>query len=277
MAQRATAKPIAQTNQAQSWQQRGLWGLLLLISIMLIVLDQRGNAQVNNLRARLADAVVPAVQLLSQPIETVKGAGAWVEGIFHAHSENALLRAENARLKQWMISASQLQAQNASLQALLNVPAPEAPSFVTTQAVADLRGPYAQAMLIGAGKEQHVALHQPVVGPEGLVGRVVELQENSARILLVTDINSRIPVMGNRSGKRAVLAGKGSKHPQLLFAEGKELFAEGEWLVTIATETIPAGIPVAAIVEPNDAEVVLLQKDTALDYLRVIQYSPIAQ
>ena len=173
MAARATAKPIAQTSTSASWSHRVLWTLLCLLSIALIVLDQRGNAQVNTLRTKLADGLVPLVNVLSQPVEVVGGATDWVQGIFSAHSDNQRLRAENARLKQWITSATQLQAQNATLQKLLNVRAPEATNYVTTQAVADLRGPFAQAMLIGAGTQQQIELHQPVVGPEGLLGRVV--------------------------------------------------------------------------------------------------------
>lgn len=250
-----------------------------MLSIMLIVLDQRGNPQVNTLRAKLAEGLLPVVSVLSKPVETVSGATNWVQGIFSAHAENQLLREENIRLKQWMTSATQLQAQNNTLQKLLNVPAPEATHFITTRAVADLRGPFGQAMLIGAGKEQQVQLHQPVVGPEGLLGRVVEVNANNARVLLISDINSRLPVAGNQSKMRSILVGKGVRAPQLQFIEGRNPFVAGEWLVTVATENIPAGLPVAQITSVKDGvpKISVLQNDTTLDYLRVIQYSPISK
>ena len=69
------------------------------------------------------------------------------------------------------------------------------------------------ALLLDAGTEQGVAVGMPAMTPEGLVGRVVEVGRRSARVLLMTDFNSRIPVVVESSGDHAILEGDNSRLP----------------------------------------------------------------
>ncbi len=279
MADRVTSRSIASTTNQQSVAQRALVIVLVSVALLLLVMDQRGNPYVKSVRSGIAEVTMPLVSLISKPIETIQGAADWVGGVFVAHSENARLRDENARLKQWMISAHQLEAQNNDLKALLNVPVVQATNFVTARAVADQRGVFARALMIDAGSKQGVMSHQPVVGEDGLVGRVVEVHPNHARVLLVSDINSRIAVKGVDSDVRTLVVGRGdSQNAGLKFVEEDASFAKDELLVTIGTEMIPAGIPVARILgegEAADVQVQWLQPAEKSDYFRIIQYQPI--
>ena len=100
-----------------------------------------------------AEVLMPAVEVVGAPVEAVQGTGDWVSELFAAHEQNQQLRAENERLKTWILTANQLQAQNESLRQLLQVPVMQATKFVTAQSIADQRGPFAQAILINAGSK----------------------------------------------------------------------------------------------------------------------------
>ncbi len=104
------------------------------------------------------------------------------------------LHEENDRLRQWQAVAMALDAENTALKGNLHwIPDP-APSYVTARVVADAGGVYARAVLLSTGPNHMVTKGQIALDERGLVGRVTEVGMRSARVLLITDINSRIPV-----------------------------------------------------------------------------------
>jgi len=73
--------------------------------------------------------------------------------------------------------------------------------------VADAGGVYARAVLLSLGPNHSVTKGQVALDDRGLVGRVTEVGTRSARVLLITDINSRVPVTLESSRARALLVG----------------------------------------------------------------------
>ncbi len=90
---------------------------------------------------------------------------------------------------------------------------------MTARVVAEERGPFAATRIANAGSANGVREGFAAVNEYGLVGRVVRVGEYTSRILLVTDFNSRIPVMGSRSGDRALLVGDSASGARLLEPE----------------------------------------------------------
>ncbi len=90
-------------------------------------------------------------------------------------------------------------------------------SYVTARVIANSGGAYVRTLLINAGIEDHVARGQAAITGEGLVGRLTEVGNRAARVLLITDLNSRIPVMIESSHVNAVLAGDNSERPRLMY------------------------------------------------------------
>src|SRR3546814_11384359 len=96
------------------------------------------------------------------------------------------------------------------------VPAPEI-DFVSAHVVGDLGGAFVRSVLVDAGARDNVEKGQAAVTGEGLAGRVFEVGHRAARVLLLTDINSRIPVVIERTRDRAVVAGNTSSLLRLLY------------------------------------------------------------
>ena len=104
-------------------------------------------------------------------------------------------------------------------------------------------------MLLDAGSEQGVAVGMAALAPEGLVGRVVDVGRRSARVLLVTDFNSRIPVVVTGAGDQAVLEGDNSALPLLRFLPLNSGLSAGDRVLTFGRGgMLPAGLPVGRIV-----------------------------
>ena len=185
--------------------------------------------------------------------------------------ENIRLRDENDRLRQWQAVALALDTENQSLKANLNwVPDP-APSFVTARVVADAGGVYARAVLLSTGPNRAVAKGQIALDERGLVGRVTETGLRSARVLLITDINSRIPVTLENSRAHAMLLGTNNARPRLMFWPEGSMPVDGERVVTSSeANAFPSGLPVG-VVHYTASNVPEVEPYAHLDRLEVVR------
>jgi rod shape-determining protein MreC len=168
-------------------------------------------------------------------------------GTWDMRAENERLRAENRTLRQWQAAALALEAENRRLKAELQwVPTPT-PEFVTARVVADDGGVYAKAVLLSVGPNHFIRKGQIALDERGLVGRVTDVGTRSARVLLITDLNSRIPVILEDTGARAIMVGTNGPRPRLLYwSDGAP--KEGERLVTSGEAgALPPNLPVGAI------------------------------
>jgi len=249
--------------------------IFMVASFGLMLLGKADALLAERARMAVADALSPLYAALAEPLSVVHRG---IEGAQHLatlHEENARLREENDRLRRWQAVALALDAENATLKAQLRwIPDP-APSFLTARVVADAGGVYARAVLLSLGPNHSVARGQIALDDRGLVGRVTELGTRSARVLLLTDMNSRVPVTLEGSRGRAILAGTNGPRPRLIYwAEGTQP-AEGERVVTSAeANAFPPGLPVGVVrySTSNVPEVVPFAQLDRLEVVRLFDY-----
>lgn len=254
--------------------------VLIAASFGVMLLGKADALLAERARAVLSDALAPAFGVLARPLVPVRRVVDDAREWMVLRSENAQLREENERLRQWHAVALALDAENATLKANLHwIPDP-APSFVTARAVADAGGVYARAVLLLVGPGHGIAKGQIALDEGGLVGRVTELGARSVRVLLLTDMNSRVPVtlQGDRAegGRaRAMLIGTNGPRPRLAHWSEGAVPAEGERVVTSAEAgAFPAGLPVGTVrLGPGGTpEVELAARLDRLGVVRVFDY-----
>lgn len=248
---------------------------LIAAAVGMMVLGKAETAVVERVRMIVVDAFVPILDAIARPVATANQAFDRVNEIVHVHAENARLREENTRLLQWQSVARKLEAENHSLRDMLRF-APEAPvSFVSARVVGHGGGSFLRAVLVTAGARDGVAKGQAATTGDGLAGRVTEVGERSARVLLITDINSHVPVVLESSRDSAVLAGDNSAWPRLLYLPQTAKPQVGERVTTSGVGGVfPAGLPVGVIVATGDNGV-RVQPFVDLDrieHLRLIEY-----
>ena len=189
--------------------------------------------------------------------------------------ENARLRDENEQLRRWQSIALTLDAENRRLKAALRwIPDPEA-SYVTARVVADAGGVYAKAVLLSVGPNHGLQKGQIALDERGLVGRITEVGSRTARVLLITDMNSRVPVILEGSRAHAILAGTNGPWPRLLYWSEGTVPKEGERVVTSAeANAFPANLPVGRV-RYNANGVPEVEPDAQLrdlDIVRIFDY-----
>ena len=245
--------------------------VLIAAAFGLMLLGKADALLAERARMALADALAPIFGVLAEPLASVRGVIDDAEETFSLYSENARLRDENERLRAWESVALALDAENATLKANLHwIPDP-APGYVSARVVADAGGVYARAVLLSVGPNHSVTKGQIALDERGLVGRVTELGSRSARVLLITDMNSRIPVILEGSRARAMLVGSNGARPRLMYWTEGQLPAEGEHVVTSAeANAFPAGLPVGTV-HYTSSNVPEVEPAARLDRLEVVR------
>ena len=258
------------------WVQRFSFALLVAASIGMLVLGRIESNFVERLRVGVTDTVAPVLEALSQPSATVAAIVEDMRSLADLHGENERLRTVNERLLQWQAVARTLEQENLAYKELLNLVDDPHPAFITARVFGDAGGAFVRTVLLNAGTDDGVRVGQAAVNAEGLVGRVVEAGRRSTRILLLTDLNSRIPVVMEKTRVPAILAGDNSDHPRLTFTPVNALFEPGERIVTSGHGgMLPPGLPVGEVVSTNSgvARVRPYVNWSALEYLRVLDFA----
>ena len=146
---------------------------------------------------------------------------------------------------------------------------------MTAQAVADTGGVYGRAVLLAAGTDQGLRKGAVAMDADGLVGRITEVGARSARVLLITDPTSRVPVMLESSHASAMLVGSNAPAPRLLYYPDDVRPEEGERVVTSSeANAFPAGLPVGSVhyLSPGKPVVLPAASLGQVDVLRIIDY-----
>jgi rod shape-determining protein MreC len=260
---------------AKAWLHRGTFVLLFGAAFALMVLGKADTPLIERARVSVVDALSPIMEGLAKPIASVRQLYDNARDFWSLREQNAALKADQDRLLEWQTVARQLQAENDALRAMLKlVPEPNA-TFVTARVVADNGGAFVRTVLVTAGLRDGVRKGSVAMTGEGVVGRVAEVGEHSARVLLLSDISSRIPVTIERTRDQAILAGDNSDNPRLLYLPHGNALTPGDRIVTsTAGGAFPGGLPIGEVVAVQDG-VPLVQLFVAwdrLEYLRLVDY-----
>jgi rod shape-determining protein MreC len=144
--------------------------------------------------------------------------------------------------------------------------------------VADSASPFVHTRLIDIGADALVTPGMAVMTPAGMIGRVIAVGDRSSRILLLTDLNSKIPVIVERSGDQALLTGDNSAEPRLEFLPLSPRFEIGDRVITSGRGgVLPAGLMIGAIsrIEGSRVAVRPAVDWQAIDFVAVLRHDPL--
>lgn len=229
--------------------QRGFVVLLLITGVTLLVLAKSQHPAALRMRANFLDLLSPLMSTVSQPVTATRSMVSSVGEYKRTVESNRQLREENDRLRHWQSVALALKAENDALRKLTGYSPSDTISYVTARVVGQSPGSYSNALMVNAGSEQGLKNFQPVIDSYGLIGRLIDVGEQNSRVLLLSDITSRVPVITGTTRQHAILAGTGGDLLRLSFLTVEQDNIElGEQVVT--TEEgglIPGGIIIGTV------------------------------
>lgn len=234
-------------------RRRGL-GLatFALLSVALLALSRIDHPQVRQLRAEFAELAAPLLRGVAVPLAPIRWVSEHIAAYATVAEELERLKGENQTLKGWEARARELERRLADLSALARVVDEPNIQFITGRVVVDSKGPFARSVLLSTGREQGVKNGFPVISSDGLVGRVLESGPKSARVLLLSDLNSRVPVLLGDGGIRAVMMGDNSGRPRLAHLPEDAAPRVGDEVVTSGVGGFfPRGLRIGILVESD--------------------------
>ncbi len=252
------------------------WSFLLLVlgSLALLVAGKFHPGLTEATRAAVNDVVAPVMEALAAPTRALSSGIESVERFLDVYDENDVLRKRNAELSQWRDRALDLMAENLRLRELANYRSGSRPAEIAVRVVGDSTGVFVRSVLTDVGTDGGLAKGNAVVDGSGVVGHVVEAGRRSARILLVTDLNSRIPVVVRRTRLSAIAVGNNGSTLTLRYLRPGSDVRPGDRIVTSGHgHVFPPDLPVGEVVSGDGRIAVRPVADLhRLDYVRVLAF-----
>ncbi|RZJ19508.1 MAG: rod shape-determining protein MreC [Brevundimonas sp.] len=266
-----------------AWTAAAVVIVAIVLSVLLLLGDRREAATADSYgptRAAVDTVTGPVGGVLAAPVRWAGAASDFVGGYFFAVSENRRLRRELAELQPWRDQAIALKNVNARYEAMLGIRTEPPVAMVTARSISESRGPFVNARLLDVGAAKGVRVGNPVINEHGLVGRVTGTSAGISRLVLLTDVASRTPVLVDRTDARAILTGDGSGNPRLEFLRGNNAVQAGDRILTSGDGGgYPRGVPIGVAAKGIDGSwrVKLFSDRGAIDYVRVMLFQDFGQ
>ena len=257
--------------------RRLLVGLIVFALLGIFLVWRIDSPRVERFRAAVVDRVVPSFDWAMASVTGFANLVGDFQSYTQLAAQNGDLRRELQQMKAWKEAALQLEQENAKLLDLNNVRLDPKFTYVTGVVLTDSGSPFRQSVLLNVGARDGIIDGWPTMDGIGLVGRISGVGERTARVILLTDTSSRIPVTIQPSGQKAILAGDNTLNPPIEFLENPDLIRPGDRVVSSGDGGVfPADLLVGQVALGNDRRLrVRLSADYGrLEFLRVLRARP---
>jgi rod shape-determining protein MreC len=248
--------------------------VLMLLSVILLALSRLDHSLVRAGRTALAEAGAPVLAAAMVPFRPVQNGVRTLSGLMEAQQDAERLREENQRLKSWESRAKELERRMAQLEEIARVVPEQGLTFATARVIADSGGPFVRMALLDAGRNNGLKNGFPVINVDGLVGRIASGGPRSSRLLLLNDLNSRVPVYIGANSVRAVMMGDNGPYPKLAHIPVDAAVEPGDDVITSGVGGVfPRGLRIGTVVDGGDQlRVELHARLDRLEYVSVLLF-----
>lgn len=245
------AARMASGRSSRRWRwliNRGLVVLLLMAGIALMLVSKGGPPWAVAVRSATLDVLSPVLNILRTPFDGIVSVGETVSTFWHVRKRNIILETELDEARVSLERLARLEQEIGVLRDLLSLKQNQ-PTIIGAFRIVGASGTsFMRSAILTGGRPDGLAIGQPAREGDGLVGRIVEVGQFSARVLLLTDLSSRVPVRVEASRQTAIAAGINGPELSIQFLSygdppkiGDDLFTSGDGGI------FPPGIPVARV------------------------------
>jgi rod shape-determining protein MreC len=250
--------------------------IVIALAIVLVLLGKAQGGLFDRARGHVTDALAPVLEKVRAP---VAGFDRWmgsITEIFSVYEQNIKLKEENARLRQWRNVAVVLQGRVGRYQQLLHAVPDPGMNAVLARVIGRANRPFLQTMILDAGREHHALPGQAVMDPRGMIGRIYLTGNRTSWVILLTDLNSRIPVTISPGNVQAIMAGDNSPMPRLDMVSHTVTLHAGDQITSSGDGgMLPAALPIGTVVSDGEGgfRVVLLADPAASQDVEILNFS----
>lgn len=248
---------------------------LFVSALMFMMLSKADTLILNKITNSVSQVFSPVIQVMQFPAEVVYAVYDKVRDITLVYSENKRLKDENLDLLMLKNQVRTLKAENKLLGQMLNYTPPPEASFVTAKIVAEEGDGFSHSLIAYTDNAEQVRKGQVVLGAESVVGRVESVSGSYVRVLLFTDINSKVPVILERNRIRGILSGDNTTVPKLMFTAAGADIKEGDMVVTSGVAGVfPTGLPIGVVSKITKGAIAVetISDIERLEYIKIVDY-----
>jgi rod shape-determining protein MreC len=248
--------------------------IVAALAVALILVGKAQSSLFDRARAHVMDWMEPVLGASRVPVDSFNRFTASIGEIFSVYQENLRLKEENARLRQWRSTAMVLDARVKRYKLLLHAVPDPALSSVMARVIGRASHPFLQTMILDAGKSNGIKPGQAVVDARGMIGRIFLTGERTSWVILVTDLNSRIPVTIEPGHTLAIMAGDNTSTPVLeSLTQGTQLRVGDQVISSGDGGILPAGLPIGTVAAEGDRyRVVLFADQTSAEDVEILDF-----
>lgn len=248
---------------------------MFILALALLVFSKSDSPLIRTARNSVSSALSPVLQVARYPFELIGSGYDAVVDVFQVYRQNKILKTENAEVLMLKAKLQALKAENRQLGELLNYTPPADAEFVTAKVIAVEGDGFSHSLIVYIKDAQNVKAGQAVLGDKGVVGRVENVGKYYARVILLTDINSKIPVIVGKERTRGLLSGDNTSVPKLIYTALNAEIKPGDEIVTSGVSGFfPSDLPIGKVGmhRKGQIEVEVLSNIETLEYVKIVDY-----
>ncbi|MFT6332332.1 MAG: rod shape-determining protein MreC [Lentimonas sp.] len=220
----------------------------IIICLLLIGTSKLNHKITDNISMAVAKSAMPISKAASAPINSVANLVINFQELTSARKQNSRLIEENQKLKSLYIQSLNISEENKHLKNILKYLSIRSSKFTVTHLISSSQKSYSNNAFIAVGENKDIRENDIVVGENAMIGRITQISPDKSRILLVSDINSRIPIIIAGSGIKGVLAGDNGDTMEILYLGKNHPAKVGDMVFTSGDDnSIPPGYLVGII------------------------------
>ena len=247
---------------------------LLFFSILLIVLGKYNFTAINYLKITIKEVVYRISFVVSLPEKYIAYSYRAVEEHIRFYNDYNLKKEELEKLKSEKYETIFLKAENKRLKKVLG-DISSSSEEVIAKVIIDKQSPFLRSIIINKGSKNEIKKGMAVLSDSYLVGKVIEVNFMTSRVLLLSDLNSKIPVTIEPGGIQSILSGNGVNAGVIQYTKGKmPINGEGAVYTSGTGDLFKSGIPIGKInYSENQKNVDFFVDFSQLRFVRVLSYS----
>ena len=249
--------------------------LLFFVAFLMMLFNKTDSVIIDKTSSVATSVFFPIVDFLAVPARIISGTLNYFYDFKNIREENKKLREENRELVVRSSRATALEIENQLLSNLLNYIPPKGVSYSVARVVAEEGDTFSHALIIYTANNNMVKKGQVVLSDSGVVGRIEHVGSVYSKVILITDINSKIPVMIEKSRVRGILSGDNTSVPKLIFTPLEADLRVGDKIITSGVAGVfPPGLPVGkiSVVDNGNIKVKPFGDLDRLEYVRIVDY-----
>jgi len=252
-------------------QQKFSLFALIILSIIFLLIEKIETKPLNYFRSIVKDTIYRGSFLASLPME---GLHSILDGsVKHItiYKKYDQLKEENNLLKNNISKSDYLRLENEQLKKLVEEDMNTSDNFTSARVMIDKKSPYLNSFVISSGSNKKIKNGMAALDGQNFIGRIVDVNFFSSRVLLISDLNSKVPIIVEPSGNQAILSGHGSRNPTLEYLPENYEIKDGDTIYTSGKEGIfKPGIPIGkAKLEKGTVEALLFSNLNQITFVNI--------